>query len=123
MSPRSKKGFCFFSFLIILSPVALCFFSTSAFCSENPAIKFYQEHISAVDGNRCPMHPSCSAYASQAFEKHGPLMGWIMALDRLVRCGRDEAKVAPMKFIGSQSYIHDPVEANDFWWFQKEQTP
>lgn len=66
------------------------------------------------------MHPSCSAYAAEAFENHGPVIGWIMTLDRLVRCGRDEAKIAPSWLKGNQSYIYDPVEANDFWWFKKE---
>lgn len=87
---------------------------------NNGFIKFYQKHISVVDGNRCPMYPSCSHYASQVFEKHGAILGWIMTCDRLVRCGRDEAKISGKVFINNDELIYDPVAANDFWWFKKE---
>ncbi len=88
--------------------------------ADNALVKFYQNHISQVDGDRCPMAPSCSSYARQAIKKHGPVVGWIMACDRLVRCGRDEGKVSPLIILDSQRYVYDPVAANDFWWFKKE---
>jgi putative membrane protein insertion efficiency factor len=88
--------------------------------AENIFIKFYQDHISALDGNRCPMYPSCSAYASQAIEKHGMVIGWVMACDRLVRCGRDEVTLSPPMIINHHKSAHDPVSSNDFWWFEKE---
>ena len=78
--------------------------------------KVYQTHISPIDGDRCPMTPSCSAYAQRAIQKHGPLTGWIMAMDRLVRCGRDEKHLAPRVMIQGVPHIYDPVENNDFWW-------
>lgn len=104
-------------FIVVIS----CFASTPAFCNENPVIQFYQDHLSVVDGERCTMHPTCSAYAGQAIEKHGVVTGWIMALDRLIRCGRDEALISPSYVVNNQTIIYDPVEANDFWWFNKEQ--
>ncbi|WDP93271.1 MAG: membrane protein insertion efficiency factor YidD [Desulfobacter sp.] len=88
---------------------------------RNPAIAFFQDHISAADGNRCPMTPSCSAYAARAVQKHGLVIGWIMACDRLVRCGRDEARISPHIRIKGREYISDPVSANDFWWFSKKE--
>ncbi|MFH2060717.1 MAG: membrane protein insertion efficiency factor YidD [Pseudomonadota bacterium] len=88
--------------------------------ADNLLMDFFQDHISAVDGNRCPLTPSCSSYAEQAIEKHGLVVGWIMACDRLVRCGRDETKLSPPVRIQNQVYVHDPVTANDFWWFDKE---
>lgn len=91
--------------------------SISAEDEKNVFIKFFQDHISAADGNRCSMHPSCSAYAAQAIEKNGMIIGWIMACDRLVRCGRDEVKISPHVRINTQDYVLDPVSANDFWWF------
>ncbi len=97
-----------------------CLFTTDAFCEQNPVITFYQNHISAVDGDRCPMYPTCSAYAANAMEKHGVIIGWVMALDRLVRCGRDEATISNNYIIDGQTRVYDPVEANDFWWFNKE---
>ena len=87
--------------------------------ADTGLIRFFQAHISQVDGDRCPMAPSCSSYARQAFEKHGPLMGWIMTCDRLVRCGRDEVRLAPQVTIQGETYTWDPVEANDFWWFEE----
>ena len=89
---------------------------------KNVVIRFYQEHLSGIDGNRCPMTPSCSEYAAQAIQKHGPVLGWIMACDRLLRCGRDEVALSPKVNVNGQVRVADPVEANDFWWFlpQKE---
>lgn len=114
MSPRNKSFFSLFF-------VALCLFcGIFPADAQNPVIGFYQEYISPVDGNRCPMHPSCSAYATRAVDVHGPLMGWIMTCDRLVRCGRDETTLSPGTIIDNQEYTFDPVEANDFWWFEKK---
>ena len=87
---------------------------------KNLIIQLYQDHLSAVDGSRCPMTPSCSEYAAQAVKKHGPVIGWAMAFDRLVRCGRDEAALSPKVGRDGQTYIFDPVGANDFWWFKKK---
>ena len=72
--------------------------------------------ISGADGHRCPMYPSCSAYARDAVKKHGPLLGWIMTSDRLVRCGRDELKLGPAIRVNGSNQTYDPVENNDFWW-------
>lgn len=79
-------------------------------------IAFYQRVISPVDGHRCPMHPSCSAYFKQAIEKHGPVAGWVMGMDRIVRCGRDEAALSPVFWKNGIRYVDDPVAHNDFWW-------
>jgi putative membrane protein insertion efficiency factor len=84
---------------------------------ENPILRFYQATISRADGNRCPMYPSCSHYAAQALKKHGPVMGWIMTCDRLLRCGRSDTRLAPQVRIHGRPLTFDPVEANDFWWF------
>lgn len=92
---------------------------------NNIFIQFYQDHISGADGGRCPMHPSCSEYAAQAIRKHGPVLGWIMVCDRLLRCGRDEVRISPKIRSKTDTYVYDPVNANDFWWFapQKNKTP
>jgi putative membrane protein insertion efficiency factor len=83
----------------------------------NPVIKFYQNHISGIDGNRCPMYPQCSQYSAQAIRKHGVVLGWIMACDRLLRCGKDEVRLSPHIKINGRELTFDPVSANDFWWF------
>ena len=79
-------------------------------------IQFYQAHISRTDGDRCQMAPSCSTFCADALKKHGFLLGWIMCSDRLVRCGRDEAKVSAPIRINNETHIYDPVSNNDFWW-------
>ena len=104
--------------VILLFLVFICVLPSAR--AENLFIRFYQEHISAVDGNRCPMYPSCSVYASRAIEKHGPIIGWVMACDRLVRCGRDEVHQSRTIIVKGRKSIYDPVKANDFWWFEKE---
>lgn len=78
-------------------------------------IKFYRDCISSADGNRCPMHPTCSQYCIEAFEKHGHIMGWIMCSDRLLRCGRDETKLSGPIWIDNVKRSYDPVSNNDFW--------
>ena len=62
------------------------------------------------------MHPSCSKYSAQAFEKHGLFVGWMMTLDRLMRCGRDDMQSTPLIHIHGEWKRYDPLEANDFWW-------
>ena len=86
--------------------------------SENASlypIKFYQDYISSVDGNRCLMHPTCSQYCIEAFKKHGTFLGWIMCSDRLIRCGRDEKKLSGPVWIDGEKRSYDPVSNNDFW--------
>jgi len=79
-------------------------------------LKFFRNTISRADGHRCPMHPSCSEYSAQAFQKHGFIIGWIMTSDRLLRCGRDEKKLSENIIIGDQVRTFDPLHNNDFWW-------
>ncbi len=76
--------------------------------------------LTRADSDRCPMAPSCSAYARRAFRRHGALTGWIMTCDRLLRCGRDEKRLAPRIRINGRIFIYDPIENNDFWWSKKK---
>ncbi|MDY6822565.1 MAG: membrane protein insertion efficiency factor YidD [Thermodesulfobacteriota bacterium] len=84
--------------------------------AADDAISLFKKYISPIDGDRCPMHPTCSQYSSNAFQKHGAIMGWIMTCDRLMRCGRNELAVSPRIFVNGKPKCHDPVESNDFWW-------
>jgi len=79
------------------------------------SVRFYQDYISPVTGQRCPMHPSCSAYSIQAIKKHGFLMGIIMTADRLIH-ESDEISLGPIVEVEGELKIHDSVENNDFWW-------
>jgi putative component of membrane protein insertase Oxa1/YidC/SpoIIIJ protein YidD len=78
-------------------------------------IRFFQTYLSGADGNRCPMTPSCSTYALQAMQRHGTVKGWIMACDRLMRCGHDELKLSPSTMTRHGIRCQDPVQNNDFW--------
>ena len=82
-------------------------------------IDFYQgplNHCSAVRYGECPMYPSCSEYCKQAFEKYGFFVGAMIASDRLMRCGRDELKSAPLIFVNGKWKYYDPLERNTSWW-------
>jgi putative membrane protein insertion efficiency factor len=78
-------------------------------------IQIFRDFISGFDGDRCPMHPSCSRYAIDAVRKHGSVMGWIMTCDRLLRCGLDETRHTPPVRVGQRILSKDPVDNNDFW--------
>lgn len=69
----------------------------------------YLNHLAAVRIGECPMYPSCSRYARQAFEKHGAVAGYVMALDRLLRCGRSELAVGQRILVDGRWRIYDPV--------------
>jgi putative membrane protein insertion efficiency factor len=50
------------------------------------AIGFYARAISPALPARCRFHPTCSAYAAEAIERHGPARGGWLALRRLAKC-------------------------------------
>lgn len=81
-------------------------------------IEFFQEVISPIDGDRCPMHPSCSNYGMQAIKKHGFIVGAMMTVDRLIR-ERDEVYYAPRVRINGRWRYFDPVQYNDFWFVEE----
>jgi hypothetical protein len=78
-------------------------------------LRFFQGVISPVDGARSNMYPTGSAYARQAFAKHGVLMGLVLTTERLMHEG-NEGQVAPRIQKYGLWRIYDPVEANDWWW-------
>ncbi len=49
-------------------------------------IWLYQAMFSALRGPACRFYPSCSEYALQAIETHGPLQGGILAAKRICKC-------------------------------------
>ena len=50
------------------------------------ALAAYRYLLRPLLGANCRFYPSCSDYASQAIERHGPLHGGLLALRRLGRC-------------------------------------
>ena len=86
-------------------------------------VSIFRDHISAVDGDRCPSIPTCSSYGVQAFEKHGFFVGWMMTFDRLMHEGKEEQTVSPLVFSNGKWKIYDPLENNDFWWYPPKKEP
>lgn len=50
-------------------------------------IRFYQKYLSGLKRySHCKYIPTCSQYAIEAIEKHGPLKGLGLAIWRILRC-------------------------------------
>lgn len=49
-------------------------------------IAIYRYGISPLLGRRCRFYPSCSEYAREAIQLHGPWRGSWLALRRIGRC-------------------------------------
>lgn len=49
-------------------------------------IRFYRYAISPLIPPRCRFQPTCSAYALEAIERHGPWRGSSLAVRRILRC-------------------------------------
>lgn len=49
-------------------------------------IRFYRGYISPMLPPACRFTPTCSQYAMEALQKHGPLKGLYLAIRRILRC-------------------------------------
>ena len=49
-------------------------------------IRAYQFLISPLLPNACRFYPTCSQYACQAIQRHGPIKGLYLSVMRLLRC-------------------------------------
>lgn len=49
-------------------------------------IRFYRKFISPLKPPTCRFYPTCSAYALEAIEVHGPLKGSWLAAVRISKC-------------------------------------
>ena len=64
-------------------------------------IRAYRFAISPLLPNTCRFTPSCSAYALEALNRHGPVTGLWLTIRRLARCH-------PITWLGGSSGF-DPV--------------
>ncbi|MDP2400481.1 MAG: membrane protein insertion efficiency factor YidD [Candidatus Cloacimonadaceae bacterium] len=93
------------SFVIKTPPSAPRNHSPNAF---SPMFSFYEDFISPIDGDRCRMHPSCSAFAKEALSAGGMIIGAVMSADRLMRCGFDLSRYRQITSNGKELYL-DPL--------------
>ena len=49
-------------------------------------IKLYQILLSPIIGPSCRFTPTCSNYAIEAINKHGPFKGFWLAIKRISKC-------------------------------------
>lgn len=75
----------------------------------------YGRYISPVDGDRCHMYPTCSAFSREAVEKYGFFRGALLTADRLIHESNEQDR-APQIIIAGRLRFLDPVSNNDFWW-------
>lgn len=71
-------------------------------------IHIYRFLFSPWVGSQCRFHPTCSAYALEAFEKHGVIGGVFLTTRRLIMCN---------PWFGKQG--RDPVPQGSIWHLRK----
>lgn len=49
-------------------------------------LRFYQLFISPIKPPSCRFYPTCSSYAIEAVQSHGPFKGFWLAIKRLGKC-------------------------------------
>ena len=77
-------------------------------------IAFYQHVLGHLDGRACPAYPVCSAYAREAIQTHGALVGSWLMIDRLIHETSD-LSLGPWINWKGEKRLYDPLKRNDFW--------
>lgn len=71
-------------------------------------VRFYQIGISPIKQDNCQMYPSCSHYSIACLKKHG-IIGILITVDRLNRCGHD-LHYYKKTIVGNRIKHFDPVK-------------
>lgn len=50
------------------------------------SVRFYQRFISPLKPPTCRFYPTCSHYALEALERHGPFWGLYLSVKRILKC-------------------------------------
>ena len=76
---------------------------------SNLVILPYHVFISDVDGDRCPFHPTCSAFYMQACRQTNIVQGTLMLFDRLTRDANVIDRSEHYKYDRKTKRLIDPV--------------
>jgi putative membrane protein insertion efficiency factor len=77
------------------------------------AIRLYQAMLGPLLGGHCRFHPTCSAYAIEAYRVHGPIRGSWLTLRRLARChplGGGGYDPVPLRKGDSNAVVESPSQ-------------
>ncbi len=78
------------------------------------AVGFYQDHLSALKGFKCPSWPSCSGFALRSLRSRGAIQGTLMTLDRLfIREHLGMGAFYPLVRVDGVVRYYDPPAHND----------
>ncbi len=106
-----------YAFLVVMSLLLGLFWKNFDLPTTSPqgfSIHFYQHVLGDLDGRSCPAYPVCSAYAREAIQKHGALLGSWLMIDRLIH-ETDDLSVGPWIHWRGEKRLYDPLKRNDFW--------
>jgi putative component of membrane protein insertase Oxa1/YidC/SpoIIIJ protein YidD len=78
-------------------------------------IRLYQLTFSRQDLAHCPMFPSCSRFAIQAYEAYDPLQATLMTADRLLRDNPGALLRYRPVAVGGRVLLADPPEDHRLW--------
>lgn len=78
-------------------------------------LSFYRQVIGRFDGARGNGYPVTSLYAKQALNKHGPVIGTWLTVDRLLRDWREISHPYTTIYADERLRYVDPLQRNDFW--------
>lgn len=78
-------------------------------------LRAYQLTLSGQDNVKCPMYPSCSRYAMEAYAAYGPVVGTLMTAERLLRDhGMGHERYRTIQ-VGGRVLLHDPPSDHAPW--------
>jgi putative component of membrane protein insertase Oxa1/YidC/SpoIIIJ protein YidD len=78
-------------------------------------LRAYQLTLSGQDIAACPMLPTCSRFAMQAYADYGPMQGTLMTADRLLRDNPDAHERYPHVRVGDRTRLYDPPAEHVLW--------
>ena len=83
------KIFIIFNFHVMYSQKDISILDNNKTKASDDYIGFYQNYISGIRGQSCPMYPSCSRYGIDSFRNNNFFNAFLSTSDRLIRCGHD----------------------------------